>query len=95
MGRKSHVSLREMTSEVLMERNAHPVSKSGDRNSLCPHYDGCLDYAVDHRWQCWNCSECPHNLEKEALSQAPIVKDENPLCYLPPRILRQISYWVD
>jgi len=78
-----------------MEPNAHPVSKPGDRNSLCPHYEGCLDYAVDHRWQSWDCSECPHQLKKQGLTHAPIAKDEDPLYDVPGRIFEAISHWID
>ena len=78
-----------------MEPNANPVCKLGDRNALCPHYDGCLDHAVDHRWSHWDCSECPHILEKQALMDAPGVKDHNPLYHLPRRVFGEFSHRFD
>lgn len=36
----------------------NPVYKKGDRNVFCPHYGGCLDYAIEESWQYWNCCEC-------------------------------------
>ena len=78
-----------------MDQNPNPIRKNGDRNVFCPYYGDCLDHAAKLYWQNWDCSECPHKREKQALSQAPIVKDENALYYLPPQILGEISHWFD
>jgi hypothetical protein len=66
-----------------MEQNAKPIHESGDRNALCPYYEGCLDHAVHHRWQSWSCSFCPFRVEKENLIDAPAVKDPNPEYRIP------------
>ncbi len=74
-----------------MEPNAKPVCESGDRNALCPYYEGCLDHAVRHRWPFWICSVCPHRLKKERLSEAPMVNDPNPEYGAAEKILQMFA----
>ena len=45
-----------------MNSKAKPLPIMGERNVYCPYYNGCLDYAVDHAWQSWNCCKCQHKL---------------------------------
>lgn len=66
-----------------MEPNAKPIHEPGGRNALCPYYEGCLDHAVRHRWQFWNCCCCLYRAEREHLIDAPAVKDPNPRYRIP------------
>ena len=43
-------------------KKAKPIAETGERNIYCPYYGGCLDYAVDHSWESWNCSVCGYNV---------------------------------
>jgi hypothetical protein len=29
------------------------------RNLYCPHYDSCLELAVQAGWESWTCARCP------------------------------------
>ncbi len=81
--------------EVVMESRPHPVHKAGDRHSLCPYYEKCLDHAVEHHWKYWNCSECPHKKRKKPLTSGQTVKDHNPSYELPSGIRRNLTYRFD
>jgi len=48
-----------------MARKRHPVYKKGDRNALCPHYNDCLDEAVQKYWEFWNCGKCQHKMSRD------------------------------
>lgn len=52
-----------------MDRKAKPIPKTGERNIYCPYYGGCLDYAVDHSWESWNCSVCGYKMAKRSLRE--------------------------
>jgi hypothetical protein len=46
--------------EEPMDPEAQPTPIKGERNIHCPHYSDCLNYVVNHFWESWSCSECPH-----------------------------------
>ncbi len=73
-----------------MEPNPHPVKKQGYRNLHCFHYGGCLDHAVKHRWQCWNCSECLHKSSEEPTDAVRTVHDSNLIYELPYKLSREV-----
>ena len=52
-----------------MDQKANPIPKRGERNIYCPFYNDCLDYAVKHSWQTWDCSQCPHKLIKKSITE--------------------------
>jgi hypothetical protein len=61
-----------------MKTDANPLCEIGERNALCPYYEGCLDHAVQCRWPFWDCSFCPHKSKTQALADPPMVKDPDP-----------------
>jgi hypothetical protein len=88
----SRQRLDPVESEVAMEPNSNPLHKRGNRNIFCPHYEVCLDHAVERRWRYWNCSECPHKLKKQPLMDMPAMRDANPVYRLPARIYQQVLH---
>ncbi len=44
----------------LMNRPGKPLQRKGERNVLCPLYNGCLDHAVKESWPHWDCGDCRH-----------------------------------
>jgi hypothetical protein len=51
-----------------MELLVNPVHRLGEKNVFCPHYRGCLDYAVKSSWESWNCNGCDYKSIKEPLN---------------------------
>lgn len=51
-----------------MQEERNPISRSGDRNVLCPLYRECLDQAVREAWADWDCSECAYRLTEDIRS---------------------------
>lgn len=47
----------------------NPVHRPGTKNVLCPHYEHCLDYAVQRYWRYWDCSECAYKESQESSTQ--------------------------
>ena len=73
-----------------MTPSAKPTNKTGQRNLQCYYYGDCLDYAVDHRWQSWDCSKCPNRSSKYPSDAVRSVQDAH-ICYeLPARISREV-----
>ncbi len=75
-----------------MEPAPNPVHKSGNRNIYCPYYEEYLDHAVEHRWQYWNCYECPHKLRQEPTSSIQTVRDPSPCYELPSKLHQEAMY---
>ncbi len=72
-----------------MEPNTNPLHQDGQRNLFCPYYRGCLDQAVSLRWHCWSCTECPHRMESELLTDGILTcSDATPFYTLPRRVPR-------
>ena len=75
-----------------MDQKAIPKPKRGERNIYCPYYGVCLDYAVNHAWQSWNCSECQHKMTRHAISQRDYVMSNAVAYYeLPLNAVRSIA----
>lgn len=75
-----------------MDLKAKPIRKRGERNIYCPFYSDCLDYAVNHFWQYWSCSECPHKLIRKSITEWEyIINDANPYYDLLPGLARGIG----
>jgi hypothetical protein len=76
-----------------MKAKPKPVRKVGNRNIYCPHYDKCLDHAVDRRWKCWSCSGCPHEVTRQLTqSEIPTVHDPDVYYHVPSQIFRDLTY---
>jgi hypothetical protein len=74
-----------------MDRKAKPIPKTGERNVYCPHYGGCLDYAIDHSWESWNCSVCEHKMAHQSFGEWDYeITDPLPYYDLPPIIAESI-----
>ena len=75
-----------------MNPKANPLPKTGYRNTYCPFYGGCLDYAVDHSWQAWDCSYCQHKEVQPSITEWDYVLND-PVSYyeLPLDIARRIA----
>jgi hypothetical protein len=73
-----------------MEANANPMARPGERNVLCHHYEGCLDYAVARRWLFWDCSRCPHRNKKRNLGGGVMVKDFEPEYHVATESFRDL-----
>ena len=43
------------------------AEKVVSRNVLCPHYNTCLDHAVEKNLPSWDCSTCMHKHTKERI----------------------------
>jgi len=52
-----------------MDLKAKPIPKRGERNIYCPFYSDCLDHAVKQFWRHWSCSQCPHKLIKQSITE--------------------------
>ena len=74
-----------------MKSKPNPIHKSGTRNVFCPYYEECLDHAVERRWKYWNCTGCPHKLNKISLGYVRTVTDPNPFYELPLRLNEVVS----
>lgn len=72
-----------------MEPKAKPIRKRGERNIYCPFYSDCLDYVVNHLWQSWSCSECPHRSMRSITQCECKLKDTSPCYDLPPHVVRE------
>jgi hypothetical protein len=75
-----------------MDQKANPIPNQGERNIFCPMYNDCLDYAVKRSWQTWDCSQCPHKLIKQSITEYELNNTE-PYYDLPPDVQRAI--WKD
>lgn len=75
-----------------MNPQAKPKPKTGERNTKCPYYDGCLDYAIDNSWQVWECSYCPYRSIQSSVTEWDYVLNE-PVSYyeLPLDVARRIA----
>ena len=75
-----------------MDRKAKPIAKTGERNIYCPYYGGCLDYAVDHSWESWNCSVCGHKMANQSIREWEYEITEALAYYdLPPTIVENVG----
>ena len=73
-----------------MEPRTNPIHKLGIKNIHCPYYKECLDHAVERRWKCWSCSECPHKVTQQPLSEIQIVHDPAAYHHVPSQIFRDL-----
>lgn len=65
----------------------NPIHRPGTKNALCPHYEQCLDYAVQRYWKYWDCSECAHKESQESVAQEEFSRDaERKGCLEPPPV---------
>lgn len=70
-----------------MDRKANPIPKPGERNVCCPFYNDCLDCALKGSWQTWNCSQCPHKLMRQSITEWEYQINDTYPCYdLPPNM---------
>ena len=60
-----------------MDQKANPVPRPGVRNIYCPFYKYCLDYAARRSWQTWDCSQCPHKLIRQSITEYEINNTES------------------
>ena len=75
-----------------MDQEVKPKPKLGKRNIYCPYYCGCLDYAVNHAWESWNCSGCQHRMTRQAFSQRDYVMSNAVTYYeLPLNAVRSVA----
>jgi len=74
-----------------MEPRANPIPKRGERNICCPLYNDCLDQAVEGSWQSWDCSQCPHKLTRQSITEYEYeINDPEPNYDLPLEVYREI-----
>ena len=73
-----------------MKPKRNPIHKEGDRNLCCSYYEDCLDHAVKHRWQCWNCSECKYKVTRQETDAVCTIRDSDPYYELPPKLSREV-----
>ena len=75
-----------------MNPKAKPMPKSGERNTYCPYYAGCLDFAIDNSWRVWDCSYCQHKEVQPSVTEWDYVLND-PVSYyeLPLDIARRIA----
>lgn len=74
-----------------MDPEAQPTPIKGERNIYCPHYNDCLDYVVNHFWQSWSCSKCPHRKKRTIDGLEYITNDEELDYEFSPDIIRKIK----
>ena len=68
-----------------------PIRRPGSRNIHCPHYRACLDHAVKHSWEYWNCRDCSHKLKQESMTEIERPVDGSDPCYqLPSKIYGEL-----
>jgi hypothetical protein len=73
-----------------MEPRANPIPKRGERNICCPFYNDCLDQAVEGSWQSWDCSQCPHKLMRQSVTEYEYeINDPEPNYVLPLEVYRE------
>jgi hypothetical protein len=41
-----------------MRKECNPSHHKGNRNLFCSNYNDCLDHAIAHSWNSWNCRKC-------------------------------------
>ena len=70
--------------DTTMYSKAKPICGPGSRNVHCPHYGACLDYAVKHVSEYWNCRNCPHKLKQESMTETECALDGSVLHYRLP-----------
>ncbi len=73
-----------------MTPSANPTNKTGQRNLQCSYYGDCLDYAVDHGWQSWDCSKCSERSRRSPSDAVRSVQDSQVLYELPAGISREV-----
>lgn len=78
-----------------MEPKPTPIHTSGNKNTYCPYYEKCLNHAVERRWNYWSCSECPHKVTQQRLSEIPTVHDTGDYYQVPSQIFRELTYRLD
>lgn len=49
----------ELTTAINLEFTARGGTVESQRNLFCPHYDDCLDEAVNRGWSSFTCVKCP------------------------------------
>ncbi|MDY7034387.1 MAG: hypothetical protein SVY10_21115 [Thermodesulfobacteriota bacterium] len=75
-----------------MNEKANPIPRLGERNLYCPYYDDCLDHAVKHRWQSWNCFQCSNKSMQQTITVYECRVDNSDLYYnVSPEIARRIE----
>jgi hypothetical protein len=52
----------------LMDSQANPIYKAGDRNFQCRYYDHCKKKARKNDWNFWTCCDCNHKLMGTAVT---------------------------
>jgi len=73
-----------------MEPRANPIPKRGERNICCTFYNDCLDQAVEGSWQSWDCSQCPHKLTRQSITEYEYeINDPEPNYVLPLEVYRE------
>jgi hypothetical protein len=74
-----------------MEQKPNPIYQRGERNIYCPFYNDCLDYAVNHFWRHWSCSQCPYRNIKSINEFEYGANGERIEYELSPDIIRKIG----
>ena len=67
-----------------MVASANPIQREGSKNIYCPHYEDCLDFAVEKIWQAWDCCECPHKNAKQRISELLYTVDDEVVIFELP-----------
>ncbi|MFW6147101.1 MAG: hypothetical protein ACOC6B_01770 [Thermodesulfobacteriota bacterium] len=78
-----------------MVPKGNPLPATGVRNIHCPHYENCLDYAVQERWDAWNCAQCPYRFLQQPVDVSDYDVggdglDYDLLCDLPQEVDRDL-----
>ena len=75
-----------------MRAIANPMNRQGEKNIFCPEYDSCLDFAVESRWESWDCGECKLRASFEGMADTEYTIDGSiPYYRVPNTICRKIS----
>jgi hypothetical protein len=69
-----------------------PIPQQGNRNTFCPHYGACLDFAIGCSWKVWNCSRCPLKAKQLSVNEYVDVSADPEPCYeLPPELVQRFG----
>jgi len=52
-----------------MRKECNPSRNKGDRNLFCGNYNDCLDHAIAHSWDSWNCCKCKSRFNRAIEAQ--------------------------
>ena len=62
-----------------MKPSINPVHRYGKKNIFCPHYETCLDHAVEQCWRSWKCDHCAYESIREPLKNVQfLTHDDSP-----------------